>query len=287
MVISGTILALISLLVTSQSGFDVADILYGTTKSPISDTERHILRLLLLLNQVGLFLFPAILFVLFLKPRETFSTYYSLKKFPDFSTISRNMLWFLIAMPAISFAYVVNKSIPLPSWMTRLEDQSATALKLLLGGNNIVEFILNFLLIAVLAPLAEELIFRGILQKELSILIKKSHLSIWLAAMIFSAIHFQFEGFIPRMMLGVMLGYVYFWSGSLWTSIICHSFVNGSQLIVQYFIDPTMVDSSIDTKFDFHWSVGIIFVVITFGMGYLFNQKYNTAEVAPNQSTLE
>jgi len=92
----------------------------------------------------------------------------------------------------------------------------------------------NLLTIAVLPAIGEELLFRGIIQTNLEKGFKKPHLAIWLTALIFSFIHFQFQGFIPRVLLGALLGYLFLWSRNLWVPIIAHLIYNASQIFLQY-----------------------------------------------------
>jgi len=86
---------------------------------------------------------------------------------------------------------------------------------------------LNILIIAILPAFGEELIFRGVLQKILSDLFRNKHAAVWVTALFFSAVHLQFFGFLPRLILGLAFGYLYLWSGTLWLPIIAH-FVNNA-----------------------------------------------------------
>ena len=74
------------------------------------------------------------------------------------------------------------------------------------------------------------------LQQSLTKRIKNVHVAVLLSAFIFSFIHFQFYGFLPRMFLGILLGYMFYVSGSLWTSILMH-FVNNGSLVVLYYLN--------------------------------------------------
>jgi membrane protease YdiL (CAAX protease family) len=95
--------------------------------------------------------------------------------------------------------------------------------------------ILNVFMIAVLPAIGEELIFRGVFQKILCSLFKSGHLAVWATAFIFSALHLQFFGFIPRFILGLIFGYLFLWSGTLWLPVISH-FVNNTVPTVAAYI---------------------------------------------------
>jgi len=103
----------------------------------------------------------------------------------------------------------------------------------LVNVHSISDLLFNFLLIAVIAGLGEELFFRGILQKIFSEW-RNAVLAIWLAAFVFSAIHLQFYGFFPRMLLGAFFGYLLYWSGNLWLPILAHTINNGLAVIFYY-----------------------------------------------------
>jgi len=89
-------------------------------------------------------------------------------------------------------------------------------------------------MIAILPAIGEELLFRGVLQRIFANWTKNIHLGVWIAAILFSAMHMQFYGFLPRMMLGVLFGYLFVWSGSLLLPILCHFINNGSAVIYAY-----------------------------------------------------
>ncbi|WP_162852484.1 CPBP family intramembrane glutamic endopeptidase [Dinghuibacter silviterrae] len=93
---------------------------------------------------------------------------------------------------------------------------------------------LNLLVMAFCPALGEEAFFRGVIQKILVRATRNVHVGVWLGAILFSAMHFQFLGFFPRLALGLVLGYLYAYSGSLWPSIVAHSVYNASQVIFFY-----------------------------------------------------
>jgi hypothetical protein len=145
----------------------------------------------------------------------------------------------LFSIPLINVLVDFNKSIHLPhflknteSWMQDKELEAKKLTELIAYYNNPMEFILGLLVIAVIPAIGEELLFRGIIQNELKQILRNPHLAIWISGFIFSFMHFQFYGFIPRMLLGVMFGYLYFWSGSLLIPILVHFINNGLTFIL-------------------------------------------------------
>jgi len=146
----------------------------------------------------------------------------------------------IAAIPFINLLTELNRQISLPETLAPIENwMRATELQLeevtlkMLNVHTISDLILNIFLIAILAGLGEELFFRGILQKIFSEW-QNAVLAIWLAAFIFSAIHLQFYGFFPRMLLGAFFGYLLFWSGNLWLAVLAHTVNNGLAVVFYY-----------------------------------------------------
>jgi membrane protease YdiL (CAAX protease family) len=146
----------------------------------------------------------------------------------------------IAAIPFINLLTELNRQISLPETLAPIENwMRATELQLeeitlkMLNVHTIIDLIFNLFLIAVLAGLGEELFFRGILQKMFGEW-RNAVLAIWLAAFIFSAIHLQFYGFFPRMLLGAFFGYLLFWSGNMWLPILAHTVNNGLAVLFYY-----------------------------------------------------
>ena len=116
--------------------------------------------------------------------------------------------------------------------MKAMEASAMALTERFLAADGIGGLLLNLGLMALLPALAEEMSFRGVLQGVLSPQ-RHTHVAIWVTAFIFSAIHMQFYGFIPRMMMGALFGYVFVWTGSLWVPIVMH-FINNGIAVVSY-----------------------------------------------------
>lgn len=155
-----------------------------------------------------------------------------------------------VALPGINLLADWNSQMSLPDWLKPLEDlmrQQEEAAALLterfLSGRGVEILVANVVLMALLPALAEEMTFRGVLQRLIAKqgatggvqLTARQHAAIWAVAIIFSAIHFQFFGFIPRMLLGALFGYALCWTGSLWIPITMH-FVNNAATVVAFWI---------------------------------------------------
>lgn len=147
------------------------------------------------------------------------------------------LLWGMAAIvsvsPLIDLLSTWNQGLHLPEsmkaveqWMINSEKVAEITTNQLLDTSSWGGFIMNILIIAIMAGIGEELLFRGVLQKILINWARNTHIGILCAAIIFSAIHFQFFGFFPRMILGMVLGYLYVWSKSIWVPIIAHALNN-------------------------------------------------------------
>lgn len=147
----------------------------------------------------------------------------------------------ICVLPFIAYTQLLNQEMVLPSFLSGIESwmktQEASAEKvteIFLNVSTVSGLLINLVVIALLAAIGEELIFRGILQRLFMEKLNNPHLAIWITAIIFSAIHLQFYGFLPRMLLGVLLGYLYFWSGSLTVPIFAHFLYNGIVVTADY-----------------------------------------------------
>ena len=152
------------------------------------------------------------------------------------------IMW--VALPAINLLAHLNQQMVLPTWLSGVEEwmkskeaEAEWLTKQFMSATTIGGLLVNLFLMAVLPALSEEITFRGVLQRLLSPKNSSlnSHLSIWLTAIIFSAIHMQFYGFIPRMLLGALFGYMFVWTGSLWVPMLMH-FVNNGMAVLLYYI---------------------------------------------------
>ena len=170
------------------------------------------------------------------------------------------------AIPAINLLADWNSLIELPESLDEIEQKlkayeaSATALtERFLQADNGWQVLLNIGLMALLPALSEEFSFRGTLQQILG----NKHVAIWVTAIVFSAIHMQFYGFIPRMLMGAMFGYIFVWSGSLWVPIVMH-FVNNSLAVIAYYIFDTDNSYADTIGAGATWWLGVLSLMITF-----------------------
>ncbi len=165
----------------------------------------------------------------------------------------------------------------LEEWARNQENQLADLTKMLTNFQSFGEFALAFIVVGVLAGVCEEFLFRGIVQRELWRGSGNIHLAIWVSAFIFSAIHMQFFGFVPRVLLGALFGYLYYWSGNLIVPIAAHLFNNGFSLIMLYLFQQKIINTDIEKPEAAPWPAVIGCALISIGLLYFFKKRFSTS----------
>ncbi|MCC7466499.1 MAG: CPBP family intramembrane metalloprotease, partial [Saprospiraceae bacterium] len=189
--------------------------------------------------------------------------YLHCRRWPAWSTLGLGLLLMLVSIPLVLYSLNVNQQLPLPELFKSAEDQAEAALKGLLQMDSFWELAANLTLIALLPGLGEELVFRGVVQQQLMRRISNPWMALLLASVIFSAAHMQFEGFIPRMLLGFILGWLYWQTKNLWVPVLCHFFNNGMQVMGQYLYkqDLSTVDLEKDIQVPWQFAAMSLFMV--------------------------
>lgn len=141
------------------------------------------------------------------------------------------------------------------TWMRLQEDKLEEATYFLTTINNPLELVMAMVVIAIIPAIGEELLFRGLIQNQLLSWTRNTHWAVWLTAILFSAIHIQFYGFVPRMLLGVLFGYMYLWSGNLLYPILAHFANNGFQIAMLYLYSSDLTEFNIDDTSTVPWPV--------------------------------
>lgn len=219
------------------------------TLGPDSEVEqRNFIRFALMLNHLILFVFPPIILALifFKKKWYLFLNWRTLKFESFIVNVLAGTVLLLVSLPLVQYLFYWNKQLPLPEWAKTIEDNTSSTIQNLLVSNSSWELLFNLLVIAVIPAIGEEMVFRGVIQRKLEEWIGNPVYAIWIAAIIFSGFHVQLEGFFPRLLLGALLGYLFYWSKSLWLPIIIHFLNNGLQILVMYFYAKDI--SNIDLK---------------------------------------
>jgi membrane protease YdiL (CAAX protease family) len=232
-------------------------------------------------SAIGLFLLPPLF--LALTERIKISAFYNWKK-PVLPMLGLVFLLMLFSLPLIELSGIINQKMTLPdflkpleAWMRAKEDEAMKMTIAFLTVRNTWDFILNLFMIALLPGIAEELMFRGGIQRSFSRMFRNPHLAIWITAIIFSAIHFQFYGFLPRLLLGALFGYLYYWTKSLWYPMFGHFLNNGYAVCMAlYFQKHNIPLDKVEETPSFNWYgyvIGLIATVLL--LNYLKKQHSN------------
>lgn len=191
-------------------------------------------------QHISLFIVPVLIWS-FLN-EGTVTGYSGMKRYPQSDHIILIILVSLLLIPVNSYTGYLNSQISLPDWLAGAEEwiieREESAMHMIseiMWSDNIKGLLINLVVIALIPALGEELFFRGMLQKIIVRLISSGHFAVLITAFVFSFLHFQFFGFLPRLILGIVYGYLFLWSGSVWLPAIAHFINNAIPVIFSYF----------------------------------------------------
>jgi membrane protease YdiL (CAAX protease family) len=211
------------------------------------------------------------------------------KNIPPFFPPQQNTLLslFLVMAGGLSFMITIsplvewNMNIDFPEflagferWARQAEDQTAQLTKVMTNFTTTGDLIIGLVVIALLPAIGEELVFRGMFQNEFYRGTGNIHISIWISAIIFSAIHFQFYGFVPRVLLGGLFGYLYYWSGTLVVPMFGHFVNNAFGVIMIYLHRHDITDLNVEDNTAAPLPYVILNAVLTAGLLYYIWRHY-------------
>ena len=184
------------------------------------DTVRG-MKVIQAVSSVLIFLLPAVAFAMITFRGKPFY-FLGLKSVKKPSMYTLAIICMLVAFPFVFWLGDLNRAVDLPAWMSGLENDASKQMQAFLKADDLTDVIINVFIIAFLPAVCEEICFRGALQRILIHISRNPWVGILITAFLFSAFHLQFQGLLPRMFLGVLLGAIYWYSGSLWPSIVAH-----------------------------------------------------------------
>lgn len=197
------------------------------------------LKYLQIVNTLGLFVFPPLIFA-YMVSRKPWQ-YLRLHRNPALVSTLTGIAVIVVILPFLHWVVDINEMMSLPEWMSGIEDwmkrseeQARELTDLFLGTGSISGLMVNMLMIAILPAIGEELLFRAVLLRLFRELTKNVHLAVIISAILFSALHLQFYGFLPRLILGLFLGYLFVWTRSIWVPILVHFFNNGIAVLAAW-----------------------------------------------------
>lgn len=231
-----------------------------------------------ILSSIGTFILPPL--ALSLTERTKITRFYSFKQ-PKVLLLLLVILIMIASMPFMEWTVIWNQKMVLPdflkgieAWMKEKEELAAKMTIQLITVRSNFDFVVNLIMIAVLPAIGEELMFRGGVQRSLERSFGNPHLAIWLSAIIFSAIHVQFYGFVPRMLLGAGFGYLYYFSGSIWYAMFAHFLNNAYAVCAAFYMQKHhMPLDKADEPIGFPWYGYLISAIITIALFKFFKDS--------------
>ncbi len=247
-------------------------LLDNSSAEQIPDTVKEVnfIKIMQVVLTTLIFILPATLFCRFMRDERT--AFLNMNKTPNLYFILTAAACVLFALPAVSGLESWNAAMHLPSsmsgteaWMRGKEKEAEKITNMFFQDKSIGGLVINILVMAFMAALSEEIFFRGLLQQ---IFIKNKinpHVAIVIAAILFSAFHLQFFGFIPRMFLGIVLGYLYYITQNLWVSITAHFCNNAFAVVATHFYTPEITGTE-GAAILAEQPIGVAFVLLSLAM---------------------
>ncbi len=251
-VIVSFLLFLVLSLVLAIPLFGIDSVLNIPTIADLESPESiNILKYFQVVQSIGIFVVPP--FILAWLFHGKIYDYLNLNKASDGATLLLVLVLSVAAAPFINFIGEMNANMQFPewlsgieTWMKNAEDKAGQLTEAFLKVETTGGLLFNIFMIAFLPAIGEELLFRGIIQKIFTHWARNYHWGIWISAILFSSLHLQFYGFIPRMLLGVMFGYLLVWSGSMLLPIFAHFLNNGIAVVAIFLIDKNLLSPEIE-----------------------------------------
>lgn len=192
-----------------------------------------------IVQDLFVFILPAVMLGLLVAGRPM--RFLGLSKAPSLLGALGIIVILVAATPALNWTVEWNASMTLPDslkpledWMRMQEEAAQRTTDALMSSTSIWGLLATVATVGIVTGLGEETFFRGALQRVFKEGMRNKHLAVWIAAFVFSTLHFQFYGFVPRMLLGAIFGYAYLWSGSLWVPVIAHAYNNSSVVVMTW-----------------------------------------------------
>ncbi|MCB8965053.1 MAG: CPBP family intramembrane metalloprotease [Bacteroidales bacterium] len=255
-------IAIFSALIFSLVATIIVFAIYGAesfdwmTTMSVAPKSLAVLKVMQIMQTIGMFVVPGFLLA-YMYSAQPFR-YLGFKLF-NLKSLVLVIVATIIALPGVNFLASLNEQLPLAQWMVDMEQKAEVLTKAFLTTDSFVVLLVNLFMIALLPALGEELIFRAIIQKHLSRITKSQVWGIVISALLFSAFHLQFQGFLPRFALGAMFGLMYAWSGSIWLPIAAHFTNNGIATVGYMMMGTGVIDNTVEEVggLAYLWPVGL------------------------------
>ncbi len=244
------------------------------------------------IQHMGIFVVPPLIAAyVFSKYPKSYLSADTKSKFPVYLLAAGIIIF---AIPFINYTGALNAKMSLPESFAgfeekikAMEESAGKMTEAFLNVKSIGGLFINLIIVALLPAVGEEFLFRGVLLKIFKEWTKNKHAAILISAFLFSAVHFQFYGFLPRFLLGALFGYLFVWSKNIWVPVTVHFINNGLAVLLYYFMHDTELYEKADAfGTDTATMPSVIFSVLFAGMFlYLFYKltKIETSTVDSQQ----
>lgn len=247
-VAGGTLLILFTL--AGMFLFDISPELMLSGELVSNGLDSGFMRYMLSVQELAVFIIPSMLVFLL-----SGSFLAALRKVPLPADIMLVAFAALALIPLASFLGRLNASIDISGvfpgiseWINGKEDEIEGVFDQVMTGNGPVHVFGTIVIIAVLPAIGEEFFFRGVLQAQLGRLLRSGNAAVWISAVIFSAVHLQFLGFLPRLLLGLVFGYIFLWTRNIWLPVLAHFVNNALSVIAAVVADADAVNENAVTS---------------------------------------
>lgn len=217
--------------------------------NPTTESSINFSRFYQFINQLGVFIFPVFLYT-FLVSNSSFK-YLSMSNKPLLINLILSITIVFTILPFLNYISILNMNMELPEsmasiekWMMLKEEQASLLLGAFLKTNSISGLLINLVVIGLLPAIGEELLFRGVILRLFKEAFRNIHVAVFISALLFSLVHLQFYGFFPRLLLGLVLGYLFIYTKNLWTPIAFHLVNNSATVIIYYLHQREIIETN-------------------------------------------
>ena len=288
----------VSLVGFTLLGLELASVFTGSTAAQLTSMGNldnpHVvmgLKIMQIVSSFGGFIVPALIFSLLASSRRM--EYLHVKSIGSMGTLLLGGLLMWCAFPLINYMGELNSHLKLPdsmqdiqNWMKAKEDEAGTLTNAFMEHQSLKGLLLNLFMIGFLAAVAEELFFRATLQQLVIKATGNIHAGVWLTGILFSAIHLEFFGFFPRMLMGVYLGYLFVWSKSIWVPIFAHFINNATVVFLMYLEERNLLPKKFDEIGTSNAQIGYVIistVVVGVLMMLIYRIEHKKKPVLPEE----
>lgn len=241
------------------------------------------------ISQIGSFIVPSLIFAFMVSKKSM--RYLLINRRPNLISVLIVIMVVFTILPFNGYLDEINQRLSFPGflsgveeWMKAKELQAGELTEMFVKTNTIPGLLLNIVIVGLIPAFAEEFLFRGVLLKLFNNIVKNIHMAVIISAVVFSAFHLQFYGFLPRLLMGLVLGYVFVFTSNLWVPIIMH-FVNNTASVIVYYLNTNgYINIPVE---DFGHSNSVVYIIgsllISAWLIIMMYQKERSEMVLPKQ----